>query len=281
MLDRPVVQLSGPLAQVEREVGLREGEGDPSAELALRQLTRYYDLAKRQMWSVADLGWETLPALPERHLKSERWQGVWRSILTQLLQADEMAVNASVQLLLMAEHPSAKLYYTTMVQDEARHVEALRRVAQEVGELGQRNPYLDELAEMVWDFETLEERVVGIQGFFEALVIPLFQDIRRLARQSILGELCFRLAVDDGIHHGSGLAYADYLMARAPASLSRKIERSMAKVYPVYIEFLTWRPPERAWLTRLMADRDAQLVHQHGEFVRRTAYRWKLEFVPD
>ena len=254
---------------------------DPGAQLALQRLTRYYDLAKRQMWSVSDLGWETLPALPERHLKSERWQGVWRSILTQLLQADEMAVKASVQLLLMAEHPGARLYYTTMVQDEARHVEALRRVAQTVGELGQRNPYLDELAEMVWDFETLEERVVGIQGFFEALVIPLFQDIRRLARQSILGELCSRLAVDDGIHHGSGLAYADYLMARAPASLSRKVERSMGRVYPVYIEFLTWRPAERAWLTRLMAERDAQLVHEHAEFVRRTAYRWQLEFVPD
>lgn len=280
MLEEPTVEARLSLSRENLERGVGEGRANPSAELALRRLTRFYALAKRQMWNVSDLGWEKYPALPERH-SSERWQGVWRSILTQLLQADEMAVNASVQLLLMAEHPAAKLYYTTMVQDEARHVEALRGVAAQVGELGQRNPYLDELAEMVWAFETLEERVVGIQGFFEALIIPLFHDIRRLARESVLGELCQRLAVDDGIHHGSGLAYADYLMARAPASLSRKIERSMGQVYPVYMEFLTWRPPERAWLTRLMADRDAQIVHQHGDFIRRTGYRWKLEFVPD
>ncbi len=281
MLDEPTIEAATLIERRERERGDMASSIVTPSDLALRRLTRYYNLAKRQAWNVADLGWEATPALPERHLKSERWQGVWRSILTQLLQADEMAVKASVQLLLMAEHPAAKLYYTTMVQDEARHVEALRRVAQQVGELGQRNPYLDELAEMVWAFETLEERVVGIQGFFEALVIPLFQDIRRLARDSILGDLCSRLAVDDGIHHGSGLAYADYLMARAPPSLSRKIERSMGQVFPVYIEFLTWRPPERAWLSRLMAERDAQLVHAHGEFVRRTAYRWKLEIVPD
>ncbi|MFN8471682.1 MAG: ferritin-like domain-containing protein [Anaerolineae bacterium] len=280
MLEEPTIDpaISGEQARPDVSPGRRGG--DPSSELALRRLTRYYDLAKRQMWSVSDLGWEKYPALPERH-SSERWQGVWRSILTQLLQADEMAVKASVQLLLMAEHPTAKLYYTTMVQDEARHVEALRGVAGQVGELGRRNPYLDELAEMVWSFETLEERVVGIQGFFEALIIPLFHDIRRLAHDSVLGELCQRLAVDDGIHHGSGLAYADYLMARAPGSLSRKIERSMAQVYPVYMEFLTWRPPERAWLSRLMADRDRQVVHQHGAFIRRTGHRWNLEFAPD
>ncbi|MFN8482525.1 MAG: ferritin-like domain-containing protein [Anaerolineae bacterium] len=280
MRQEPAVAAETSLGEEGLESAVQGRREDPSAELALRRLTRFYNLAKRQMWSVSDLGWEKYPALPERH-SSERWQGVWRSILTQLLQADEMAVKASVQLLLMAEHPAAKLYYTTMVQDEARHVEALRGVADRVGELGQRNPYLDELAEMVWAFDTLEERVVGIQGFFEALIIPLFHDIRRLARESVLGELCQRLAVDDGIHHGSGLAYADYLMARAPASLSRKIERSMGEVYPVYMEFLTWRPPERAWLTRLMADRDRQIARQHGEFIRRTGYRWNLEFAPD
>ncbi len=248
-------------------------------ETAARRLERFYDLATRQAWRVSDLGWATQPALPERH-RSERWQGVWRSVLAQLLQADEMAVQASVQLLTLAEHPAAKLYYTTMVQDEARHVEALRQVARRVGELGARNPYLDELADMVWAFGTLEERVVGIQGFFEALIIPFFHDIRRLAQGSVLGELCARLAVDDGIHHGSGLAYADYLMAGASPALRREVERSMAQVYPVYVEFLRWRPPERAWLSRLMAERDAQVVQAHRLFVRRTAWRWRLDIAP-
>ena len=249
-----------------------DGEADPR----LRRLRRYYQLAQRQVWRVEDLPWDSQPVLPEKHA-SERWRGLWRSILTQLLQADQMAVTASAELLSLAEHPTAALYYTTMVQDEARHVEALLKVAASVGELGQRNPYLDELAAMVWEFETLEERVVGIQGFFEALVIPFFHDIRRLAHDTVLGDLCQRLAVDDGIHHGSGVAYGDFLMARASPSLRRQLGHSMERVYPVYKAFITWRPPERAWLNRLMADRDARLVEEQDQFVRRLARRWDFE----
>src|SRR5688500_5165170 len=120
-----------------RHIGHAETEPDHN----LHRLRRYYELAQRQAWRVEDLPWATLPVLPEKHM-SERWRGVWRSILTQLLQADEMAVKASTQLLALAEHPDAARYYTTMVQDEARHVEALLRVADSLGDLGQRNPYL-------------------------------------------------------------------------------------------------------------------------------------------
>ena len=252
-----------------------DGEADPR----LRRLRRYYQLAQRQVWRVEDLPWDSQPVLPEKHA-SERWRGVWRSILTQLLQADQMAVTASAELLSLAEHPTAALYYTTMVQDEARHVEALLKVAASVGELGQRNPYLDELAAMVWEFETLEERVVGIQGFFEALVIPFFHDISRIAHDTVLGTLCQRLAVDDGVHHGSGVAYGDYLMARASPALRRQVGDSMEAVYPVYQAFITWRPPERAWLNRLMADRDAHLIEEQDRFVRRLAARWDVHFDP-
>lgn len=241
----------------------------------LRRLERYYHLAKRQAWSVKDLAWDQLPVLPETRT-SDRWQGLWRSVLSQLVQADHIAVKASAELLSRAEHREATLYYTTMVQDEARHVEALMRVAEAVGELGQRNPYLDELADLQYDSETLEEKVICLQGFFEAMVIPFFHDISRVARGSILGELCQRLAVDDGIHHGSGLAYADVLMADASPALRRKVQDRLREFYPIYIEFVKWRPPERAWLSRLMADRDAQLIQAHIQFAHRLVHRWGL-----
>src|SRR5262249_35341225 len=56
--------------------------------------------------------------------KLARRRDMWRSVITQQLQADELAVQMSAQLFTLAPDPEARLYYTTMVQDEARHTEA-------------------------------------------------------------------------------------------------------------------------------------------------------------
>ena len=45
-------------------------------------------------------------------------------MITQQLQADELAVEMATQLFSIAPDHEAKLYYTTMVQDESRHTEA-------------------------------------------------------------------------------------------------------------------------------------------------------------
>src|SRR5712691_2519724 len=105
------------------------------------EVFRYYELAKRAEWQVRDLPWNELPPIPELKgspRRQARRRDVWRSVITQQLQADELAVEMSAQLLSMAPHLEAKLYYTTMVQDESRHVEAWLRLVGEVGGTGER-----------------------------------------------------------------------------------------------------------------------------------------------
>ena len=56
---------------------------------------RYYELAKRAEWQVRDLPWGELPPTPEYKgspQKLARRQDIWRSVITQQLQADELAV---------------------------------------------------------------------------------------------------------------------------------------------------------------------------------------------
>ena len=82
-----------------------------------------------------DMAWGEIPPIPETRAgaspeRKERRQAVWRSVITQQLQADELAVSMAGQLLNLAPHPEAKLYYSTMVQDEARHVEAWLKLAE-------------------------------------------------------------------------------------------------------------------------------------------------------
>src|SRR3954471_14598903 len=88
---------------------------------------RYYELAKRQEWQTDDLPWGDVPPVPEGRGSPPRRggrPGVWRSVITQQLQADELAVEMASQLLRLAPDHEARLYYSTMVQDESRHVEA-------------------------------------------------------------------------------------------------------------------------------------------------------------
>jgi hypothetical protein len=231
---------------------------------------RFYELAKRREWQTRDLPWGELPPIPERRASVSpqsraRRDDVWRSVITQQLQADELAVEMSSQLLSIAPHPEAKLYYTTMVQDEARHVEAWLRLVDQVGGTAGRDPHLDRLARMTLDADTLEEKVFLMQVFYERLIIPRFRLIARSSRGTILEDVCNRLTVDDGIHHGAGMAYERVLLEHAPKKTNRKLVAAANRMLPIFVEHALWRPPERAWIGGTMRSRDIERLREDLE----------------
>src|ERR687887_1024499 len=168
---------------------------------AFAGVLRFYELAKRQEWQVGHLPWGQLPPIPEGKGSPERRarrKDLWRSVLTQQLQADMLACDMSSQLLNIAPDPEAKLYYSTMVQDESRHTEAWLKLADQIGGTAERDPYLDKLAHMTLEADTLEEKVFQMQVFYERLIISRFRLIARASRGTVLEDLCNRLATDDG-----------------------------------------------------------------------------------
>src|ERR671929_2149348 len=105
---------------------------------------RYYELAKRAEWQVRDLPWQDMPSIPEYKgspQKLARRKDLWRSVVTQQLQADELAVEMATQLFAIAPDHEAKLYYTTMVQDESRHTEAWLKLIHEAGGMAGGGPH--------------------------------------------------------------------------------------------------------------------------------------------
>ena len=179
---------------------------------------RFYELAKRQEWQVRDLPWGQLPPIPEGKgtpQRQARRRDMWRSVLTQQLQADMLACDMSSQLLNIAPDPEARLYYSTMVQDESRHTEAWLKLVAEAGGTTERDPHLDKLAHMTLEADTVEEKVFLMQVFYERLIISRFRLIARASRGTVLEDICNRLATDDGIHHGAGMAYERVLLEGA------------------------------------------------------------------
>ncbi len=243
-------------------------------------MLRYYELAKRAEWQISDLPWGDQPPIPEytgAPKKIARRRDMWRSVITQQLQADELAVEMAAQLFSLAPDPEAKLYYTTMVQDEARHTEAWLKLVEEAGGRGERDPYLDQLVELTLNAETLEEKVFQIQVFFERLIIPRFRMIARNSRGTVLEDLCNRLTVDDGIHHRSGVAYERVLLEHASKKTKRKLIDAGNSLLPIFVKHALWRPKAREVIGRLMYDTDVRMLREDIENGIRLAKSFGLD----
>src|SRR6266568_7835776 len=176
---------------------------EPEARAEYAGVLRFYQLAKHQEWHVDDVPWGAIPFVPEGKGSPERQarrRDIWRSVIMQQLQADVFACEMASQLLNLAPDPEARLYYSTMVQDESRHTEAWLKLIAQAGGVAERDPYLDTLAQMTLEAETLEEKVFQMQVFYERLIIPRFRLIARSSRGTVLEDLCNRLTIDDGIH---------------------------------------------------------------------------------
>src|SRR4051812_12155940 len=113
---------------------------DPTAYAGV---LRFYELAKRAEWQVRALPGGEIPPIPETKgapQKVARRRDMWRSVITQQLQADELACEMASQLLNIAPDHEAKLYYSTMVQDESRHTECWLRLSGEIGGKARADP---------------------------------------------------------------------------------------------------------------------------------------------
>lgn len=229
---------------------------------------RYYELAKRAEWQVRDLPWGELPPIPEYKgspQKLARRKDLWRSVITQQLQADELAVEMAAQLFSIAPDHEARLYYTTMVQDESRHTEAWLKLIHEAGGMAERDPYLDRLAQQVLEADTLEEKVFLMQVFYERLIIPRFRMIARSSRGTILEDLCNRLTIDDGIHHGAGMAYERVLLEHAGDKTKGKLVDAANRLLPIFAQHALWRPKAREFIGALMRETDIRMLRDDLE----------------
>jgi hypothetical protein len=258
-----------PHEQLEAEAG-EPGNGAVALEdrSPFAGVLRFYELAKRAEWQTRDLPWGELPPVPEytgSPQKLARRLDLWRSVITQQLQADELAVEMATQLFAIAPDPEAKLYYTTMVQDESRHTEGWLQLVAQSGGMGERDPYLDQLAHMTLEADTLEEKVFLMQVFYERLIIPRFRLIARSSRGTVLEDLCNRLAIDDGIHHGAGMAYERVLLAEAGTKTKNLLIDAANRMLPLFVEHALWRPKAREFVGQLMRDTDVRRLHEDVE----------------
>jgi hypothetical protein len=104
-----------------------------------------------------------------------------------------------------------------------------------------------------------------MQVFYERLIISRFRLIARASRGTVLEEICNRLATDDGIHHGAGMAYEKVLLQNASKKTNQTLVDAANRLLPIFVEHALWRPKERAFIGNTMRSRDIARLREDIE----------------
>jgi hypothetical protein len=197
-------------------------------------LLELYDKGKKQQWDASTrLDW-SLELNPENpmELKDEALSihgtDYWRKMtdkergwLRQNLQANQIsqfmhgeqgALIATAKIVGTVPDMNAKFYAATQVMDEARHVEAYKRLLHEKFDLAYPiNPSLKTLLEQTLTDRRWDMTYLGMQVLIEGLALAAFQSIRDKAGNTLASAVNAYVMQDEARHVSFGrLALRDY-----------------------------------------------------------------------
>ncbi len=206
--------------------------------------TRLYEMAKTEQWNATtDIDWS----------KPIRWSGkmerdvalAWRrATLSQFWYGEQAALAICAQLIPMVPDMSAKLYLSSQVIDEARHVEVFGRYLNLLGGPSTINPYLERLLTELLETTQPEEKLVGMQVLAEGLAIDSFQGLKDSTSDPLLHEILDLVTKDESRHMGFGILYLKRRMAASTPERRAEVERALAGYAARIAESARWTDPD-------------------------------------
>jgi hypothetical protein len=188
------------------------------------ELESLYETAKKNQWNgsiaidwsrpvgregpvlnvhVAFAGTKFFEALtPEQQKEMEIKVSAWR--LSQFLHGEQGALLVCGQLVNSLPELDAKLYASTQVVDEGRHVEVFERYVKKLHKIYPVDPLLKGLVDEILATPMWELKLLGMQMIVEGLAIAAFNLMRRQTGDPTLESLLDYVLQDEGRHVNFG-----------------------------------------------------------------------------
>jgi len=188
------------------------------------ELTTLYETAKKNQWNgstkidwtrrvgaegpvlnvqVAFSGTNFFSRLtPEEQREIEIKVSAWR--LSQFLHGEQGALVVCGQLVNAIPELDAKLYASTQVVDEGRHVEVFERYVKKLHKIYPVDPLLKALLDEILATNLWELKLLGMQMIIEGLAIAAFNLMRKQTGDPTLAELLDYVMQDEGRHVNFG-----------------------------------------------------------------------------
>lgn len=213
-------------------------------ELTNDEETRLYEMAKTEQWNAStDIDWSK-PIAWNKKLGKETALAYRRGLLSQFWYGEQGALGVCAQLIPLVPDMSAKLYLSSQVIDEARHVEVFGRYLNLIGGPTCVNPYLEELLLKLLDAPDVEEKLVGMQVLAEGLALDSFHAIMDRTSDSLLREILEKVTRDESRHLGFGVLYLKRRIDHATPARKSEIEGALAQYAGLIARSTKWRNPD-------------------------------------
>jgi len=139
---------------------------------------------------------------PEQQKETEINVSAWR--LSQFLHGEQGALLVCGQLVNSVPELDAKLYASTQVVDEGRHVEVFERYVKKLHKIYPIDPLLKSLVDEILATPMWELKLLGMQMIVEGLAIAAFNLMRRQTGDPTLESLLDYVLQDEGRHVNFG-----------------------------------------------------------------------------
>jgi hypothetical protein len=139
---------------------------------------------------------------PEEQREVEIRVSAWR--LSQFLHGEQGALVVCGQLVNSIPEVDAKLYASTQVVDEGRHVEVFERYVKKLHKIYPVDPLLKSLIDEILATNLWELKLVGMQMLIEGLAIAAFNLMRKQTADPTLAQLLDYVMQDEGRHVNFG-----------------------------------------------------------------------------
>ena len=188
------------------------------------ELETLYETAKKNQWNgstaidwsrpvgkegpvlnvqMAFAGTNFFPRLtPEEQKEVEVRVSAWR--FSQFLHGEQGALVVCGQLVNSIPELDAKLYASTQVVDEGRHVEVFERYVKKLHKIYPVDPLLKSVLDEILATNFWELKLLGMQMIVEGLAIAAFNLMRRQTQDPTLAQLLDYVLQDEGRHVNFG-----------------------------------------------------------------------------
>ncbi len=190
-------------------------------------LRRLYEMAKRDQWNATNtLAWDTnvdledpkgFPPYQVPIYGSDIWNkltlkeqhnltvssGAW--VMSQFLHGEQGALLVTAQIVSTVPWMDAKLYASTQVVDEGRHVEVFDHYLREkIRKVYPINPHLSKLLNLIVTDARWDMKYLGMQILVEGLALGAFGMVLQVTEEPLLKSLLTYVMKDEARHVAFG-----------------------------------------------------------------------------
>jgi hypothetical protein len=198
-----------------------------------RDLLSLYAKGKKMQWDAAEridwdqeLDWENPQGMPEESVGlfgSPMWEKMSKPervelrrnmqawSVSQFLHGEQGALICSAKIVTQVPNLEAKFYASTQTIDEARHVEAYKRLLEKIGMSYPITGPLATLLQQVLEDNRWDMTYLGMQVVIEGLALAAFAGIRDMSTSPLAGAVNAYVMQDEARHVAFGrLALREY-----------------------------------------------------------------------